>query len=125
MHRKFTSGWFDFQGTRGRLNWLGTSMLVFIVFAIAAVPLFILSLGVAIIPIAVLYMWITISLLTQRIRHCGAEGVVLLLLTVLCVIFPIAQLVLLFYPGADTVLVTSAKQPMASTERVEPKLFSK
>ena len=125
MYNSITQGWFSFTGIRGRWNWIGASILSALIFSILAVPLFLLSFGVAIIPIILLYFWVMCSMLTQRIRHCGAQDTTLILLVILCVIFPIAQLVFLFWPGKETTVnpIKKASKSGNFSIRKEPTLF--
>ncbi len=106
-----TEGWLTVHGVRGRLSFFGSSILVLLLYStlfyLYFVATFLLLVGTytislaLILIIALLYIFTIICLLAQRLRDCGVTGTSLILLMVLCFIFPIAQIIFIFWPGVD------------------------
>ena len=126
MYNSITQGWFSFRGTRGRWNWIGASLISYLLMTLLIAIAFATLIGIPIaFALLVPVFWITFSLLTQRVRHCGANGGFLMLLVILFIIFPIAQIVLLFWPGKETTVkpIKKASKSNNNFVRKEPTLF--
>ena len=125
-YNSITQGWFSFRGTRGRCNWFVANLIshLLIVIIIANAFLSIIGIPLAFAMLVPLF-WVTFSLLTQRVRHCGANGGFLVLLVILFIMCPIAQIVILFWPGKETTVKPIKKVSKSNNNfvRKEPTLF--
>jgi hypothetical protein len=143
MNYLATQGWFTYQGTRGRLSWLGANILQIMIFGIlfmvlvgsSIVALFgtaltgnagaVAGAGIGVyLTIAALligYLFISWAILVQRIRSCGVVETGHLILAVLAsIIVPFSGIVWLFWPPKDVNYQAPTSQPKPKS--VEPKV---
>ena len=139
MNYSATQGWFTYQGIRGRLSWLGASILQIMIFGILFMVLvgssiFALfgtaltgnagaGIGVYLTIAALLigYLFISWAILVQRIRSCGVVETGHLILAVLAsIIVPFSGIVWLFWPPKDVNYQSPTSQPKPKS--VEPKV---
>ena len=103
-YRGVATGWFDYEGVRGRWNFIGAALLQFVTGTIISammLPFGILSLGIAFYGIALLMLVWGSSIMTQRIRHCGLRGFWLVMMVILSYLLVLPMLIFMIWPGRE------------------------
>ena len=95
-------GWFNFEGQRGRLNYLGVVLLqliaVCLTFALL-IPSALFTAGLPIFALAAVVIWCSASVTTQRLRDAGMTKLWQLILTnILAYLTGVLYLVIMIWP---------------------------
>ena len=119
---KFYKGWFTFGGVRGRLSFIGASLMIMLV---AIIITTVINIFTQVTMAEAMTTWIigivvasvlTVMVMIQRIRHCvGTDAFKIILLFLLSVGLPFVSIIWLVWPGQ----VPRADAP---SERITPTL---